>query len=125
MDYLLLLHYQHLASVWLLRFGASCNKLACDIATVFPFLPGLTTVLPITQLTTRQRRLRAIATALASELRHHLTAAAVSLESVPAPYELSEHLAVPLETPLLVFDDSTYQGDLQSVGCGKTLSRSD
>ncbi|MEM1292225.1 MAG: hypothetical protein AAGH67_12185 [Cyanobacteria bacterium P01_H01_bin.162] len=51
--------------------------------------------------------------------------AAVSLASVPATYELSEHWAVSLETPLLVFDDSTYQGDRQPVGCGKTLSRSD
>ena len=78
---------------------------------MFPFLPGLTTVLPTTHLTTRQHRLRAIATALASELRHHLTAAAVSLESVAATYELSEHWAVSLETPLLVFKYSIYQGD--------------
>lgn len=54
-----------------------------------------------------------------------LTAAKVSLESVPATYELSEYLAVPLGMPLLVFDYVAYQGDRQPVVCGKTLSRSD
>ena len=54
-----------------------------------------------------------------------LTAAAVRLESVPATYELSEYLAVPLGMPLLVFNYLAYQGDRQPVVCGKTLSRSD
>lgn len=64
-------------------------------------------------------------------VRHgiHLTAARVSLESIPATYELSEYLAVPLGLPLLVFNYVAYQGDspasrLPAV-CGKTLSRSD
>ncbi|MGD1931272.1 MAG: GntR family transcriptional regulator [Leptolyngbyaceae cyanobacterium] len=79
----------------------------------------------------------AIATPLASELQHGftystlaqggitLTAAAVRLESVPATYELSEYLAVPLGMPLLVFNYLAYQRDRQPVVCGKTLSRSD
>ena len=79
----------------------------------------------------------AIAMTLASELQQGftystlaqggitLTAAAVRLESVPATYELSEYLAVPLGMPLLVFNYLAYQGDRQPVVCGKTLSRSD
>lgn len=54
-----------------------------------------------------------------------LNGAKVSLESVPANYELSEYLAVPLGMPLLVFNYVAYQGDRQPVVCGKTLSRSD
>jgi GntR family transcriptional regulator len=54
-----------------------------------------------------------------------LRGAKVSLESVPATYELSEYLAVPLGMPLLVFNYVAHQGDLQPVVCGKTLSRSD
>jgi GntR family transcriptional regulator len=55
----------------------------------------------------------------------HLNAAAVRLESIPATYELSEYLAVPLGMPLLVFNYVAYQGDRQPAVCGKTLSRSD
>jgi hypothetical protein len=59
-----------------------------------------------------------------------LNGAKVSLESVPATYELSEYLAVPLGMPLLVFNyvayrDVAYRGDRQPAVCGKTLSRSD
>lgn len=54
-----------------------------------------------------------------------LQAAKVSLESVPATYELSEYLAIPLGMPLLVFNYVAYRGDRQPVVCGKTLSRSD
>lgn len=54
-----------------------------------------------------------------------LNGAKVSLESVPATYELSEYLAVPLGMPLLVFNYVAYQSDRQPVVCGKTLSRSD
>lgn len=54
-----------------------------------------------------------------------LNGAKVSLESVPATYELSEYLAVPLGMPLLVFNYVAYQGDHEPVVCGKTLSRSD
>ncbi|MGP1387258.1 MAG: GntR family transcriptional regulator [Thainema sp.] len=63
----------------------------------------------------------------------HLHAAKVSLESIPATYELSEHLAVPLGLPLLVFNyvayrdasHSNFPGNREPVVCGKTLSRSD
>jgi len=54
-----------------------------------------------------------------------LKAAKVSLESVPATYELSEYLAVPLGMPLLVFNYVAYGGDRHPTVCGKTLSRSD
>lgn len=54
-----------------------------------------------------------------------LNGAKVNLESVPATYELSEYLAVPLGMPLLVFSYVAYQGDSQPVVCGRTLSRSD
>jgi len=54
-----------------------------------------------------------------------LKAAKVSLESVPATYELSEYLAVPLGMPLLVFNYVAYGGDRHPAVCGKTLSRSD
>ncbi len=54
-----------------------------------------------------------------------LNAAKVTLESMPATYELSEYLAVPLGMPLLVFNYIAYQGQYQPVVCGKTLSRSD
>lgn len=70
-----------------------------------------------------------------------LNAAKVSLESVPATYELSEYLAAPLGLPLLVFNYVAYQGGSPSVReptqdeypsgnrrpavCGKTFSRSD
>jgi GntR family transcriptional regulator len=63
----------------------------------------------------------------------YLQAAKVSLESIPATYELSEYLAVPLGQPLLVFNYVAYTGDSrrtpdrnrQPAVCGKTLSRSD
>lgn len=55
----------------------------------------------------------------------HLNGAKVRLESVPANYELSEYLAVPLGMPLLVFNYVAYQGQSQPAVCGKTLSRSD
>ena len=55
----------------------------------------------------------------------HLNAAKVSLESIPATYELSEYLAAPLGMPLLVFNFVAYWGDRQPAVCGKTLSRSD
>jgi DNA-binding GntR family transcriptional regulator len=55
----------------------------------------------------------------------HLQGAKVSLESVPATYELSEYLSVPLGMPLLVFHYVAYQGDRQPAVCGKILSRSD
>jgi len=55
----------------------------------------------------------------------HLNAAEVRLESVPATYELSEYLAVPLGMPLLVFHYVAYQGTRSPAVCGKTLSRSD
>ncbi|WP_201279060.1 GntR family transcriptional regulator [Leptolyngbya iicbica] len=54
-----------------------------------------------------------------------LNAAKVTLESIPATYELSEYLAVPLGMPLLVFNYVAYQGNHQPIVCGKTLSRSD
>lgn len=54
-----------------------------------------------------------------------LNAAEVSLESMPATYELSEYLAAPLGMPLLVFNYVVYQGDRVPAACGKTLSRSD
>lgn len=63
-----------------------------------------------------------------STLTHNgfpLTAAAVKLESVPATYELSEYLAIPLGMPLLVFDYLAYWGDRTPAVCGRTLSRSD
>ncbi|MBE9141108.1 GntR family transcriptional regulator [Nodosilinea sp. LEGE 07088] len=55
----------------------------------------------------------------------YLHAAKVSLESIPATYELSEYLAVPLGLPLLVFNYVAYGDNRQPVVCGKTLSRSD
>ncbi|MEM9908893.1 MAG: GntR family transcriptional regulator [Cyanobacteria bacterium P01_D01_bin.44] len=56
----------------------------------------------------------------------HLCAAEVRLESVPATYELSEYLAVPLGMPLLVFNYVAYWGKNRTPAvCGKTLSRSD
>lgn len=55
----------------------------------------------------------------------HLKAARVTLESVPASYELSEYLAVPLGMPLLVFNYVAQGPDRYPVVCGKTLSRSD
>ncbi|MGF1513689.1 MAG: GntR family transcriptional regulator [Elainellaceae cyanobacterium] len=54
----------------------------------------------------------------------HLNAAKVSLEGVPATYELSEYLAVPLGMPLLAFNYVAYYGDRVAV-YGRTLSRSD
>lgn len=54
-----------------------------------------------------------------------LNAAKVTLESIPATYELSEYLEVPLGMPLLVFNYLAYQGDRQPAVYGKTLSRSD
>ncbi|PSN13402.1 GntR family transcriptional regulator [filamentous cyanobacterium CCT1] len=62
-----------------------------------------------------------------------LNAAKVSLDSIPATYELSEYLSVPLGMPLLVFNYVAYQGtprrdsggNRQPAVCGKTLSRSD
>lgn len=54
-----------------------------------------------------------------------LKAAEVRLESVPATYELSEYLAVPLGMPLLVFNYVAYQDQRVPTVCGKTLSRSD
>ena len=79
----------------------------------------------------------AIAAPLKDKLKHgftystlvaggvHLKAARVTLESVPANYELSEYLAVPLGMPLLVFNYVAHGPDRQPVVCGKTLSRSD
>ncbi len=60
-------------------------------------------------------------------VRHgiHLNAAKVRLDSIPATYELSETLAVPLGMPLLVFNYVAYQGDRQAAVCGRTFSRSD
>lgn len=55
----------------------------------------------------------------------HLNAAEVRLESVPANYELSEYLAAPLGSPLLVFQYVAYQGQRRPAVCGSTLSRSD
>ena len=55
----------------------------------------------------------------------NLNAAEVRLESVPATYELSEYLAVPLGMPLLVFNYVVYWGKCTPAACGKTLSRSD
>ena len=55
----------------------------------------------------------------------HLNAAKVSLESIPATYELSEYLAIPLGMPLLAFNYVAYLGKRKPVVCGKTLSRSD
>lgn len=54
-----------------------------------------------------------------------LNAATVSLNSIPATYELSDYLSVPLGMPLLVFNYVAYYGDRQPAVCGKTLSRSD
>ncbi|MEM9448447.1 MAG: GntR family transcriptional regulator [Cyanobacteria bacterium P01_E01_bin.6] len=54
-----------------------------------------------------------------------LHAAKVSLESIPASYELSEQLLVPLGMPLLVFNFVAYQEKRIPVVCGKVLSRSD
>jgi len=54
-----------------------------------------------------------------------LNGAKVSLEGVPATYELSEYLAVPLGMPLLVFNYVAYCGDRRPTICGQTLSRSD
>ncbi|MGF1457817.1 MAG: GntR family transcriptional regulator [Leptolyngbyaceae cyanobacterium] len=55
----------------------------------------------------------------------HLNGAKVSLESIPASYELSEYLAIPLGMPLLVFNYVAFRADQVPVVCGKTLSRSD
>ncbi|NER80158.1 MAG: GntR family transcriptional regulator [Leptolyngbya sp. SIO1D8] len=55
----------------------------------------------------------------------NLNAAEVRLESVPATYELSEYLAIPLGMPLLVFNYVVYWGKRMPAACGKTLSRSD
>lgn len=54
-----------------------------------------------------------------------LNAAEVSLESIPATYELSEYLAVPLGIPLLVFNYLAYWEQRHPAVCGQTLSRSD
>jgi len=79
----------------------------------------------------------AIAQPLVEQLRHgftystlvgngvFLTAAEVRLESVPANYELSEYLAVPLGMPLLAFNYVAYKDQRSPAVCGKTLSRSD
>ncbi|MEM6351363.1 MAG: GntR family transcriptional regulator [Cyanobacteria bacterium P01_D01_bin.14] len=79
-----------------------------------------------------------IGSGLAAELQHggftystlnangiHLNAGRLTMESVPATYELSEYLAVPLGMPLLVFSFVVYSGDRQPAACGKTISRSD
>ena len=55
----------------------------------------------------------------------NLNAAEVRLEGVPATYELSEYLTIPLGMPLLVFNYVVYWGKHKPVACGKTLSRSD
>ena len=55
----------------------------------------------------------------------HLNGGNVSLESIPATYELSELLSVPLGLPLLVFNFVVYWGNRQPAVCGKVLSRSD
>lgn len=54
-----------------------------------------------------------------------LNAGRVRLGSVPATYELSEYLSIPLGMPLLVFDFVVYWQEQQPVACGKVLSRSD
>ena len=54
-----------------------------------------------------------------------LNAAEVSLESIPATYDLSEYLAIPLGMPLLVFNYLAYWENRNPAVCGKTLSRSD
>lgn len=54
-----------------------------------------------------------------------LNGAKVRLEGIPATYELSEYLAVPLGMPLLGFTYVAYTGDRQPIVCGTTLSRSD
>ncbi|MEM9487346.1 MAG: GntR family transcriptional regulator, partial [Cyanobacteria bacterium P01_F01_bin.116] len=54
-----------------------------------------------------------------------LNAGKVSLGSVPATYELSDFLEIPLGMPLLVFDFVVYWGEQQPAVCGKVLSRSD
>ncbi|MEM9153718.1 MAG: GntR family transcriptional regulator [Cyanobacteria bacterium P01_F01_bin.33] len=54
-----------------------------------------------------------------------LNAAEVSLESIPATYELSEYLAIPLGMPLLAFNYLAFEGSDRPIVCGKTLSRSD
>ena len=55
----------------------------------------------------------------------NLNAAEVRLEGIPATYELSEYLAIPLGMPLLVFNYLVYWGKRSPAACGKTLSRSD
>ncbi|MEM6254270.1 MAG: GntR family transcriptional regulator [Cyanobacteria bacterium P01_D01_bin.156] len=54
-----------------------------------------------------------------------LNAGKVKLGSVPANYELSDYLSIPLGMPLLVFDFVVYWQEQQPAACGKVLSRSD
>jgi GntR family transcriptional regulator len=54
-----------------------------------------------------------------------LNAAQVRLESIPASYELSDYLEIPLGMPLLVFHYVAFDQSRSPVVCGKTLSRSD
>ena len=48
----------------------------------------------------------------------------VSLGTIPATYELTEHLNIPLGMPLLVLDFVVYAENHQPVVCGKVLSHS-
>ena len=62
-----------------------------------------------------------------SSLKHggvSLTSGKVSLGSVPATYELTEHLNIPLGMPLLVLDFVVYSNNYQPIVCGKVLSHS-
>lgn len=53
-----------------------------------------------------------------------LSSGKVSLGSVPATYELAEHLNIPLGMPLLVLDFIVYSDGCQPVVGGKVLSHS-
>ena len=54
-----------------------------------------------------------------------LNAGKVSLGSMPATYDLTKHLTIPLGMPLLVLDFVVYANNQLPAVCGKVLSRSD
>ncbi|NEZ64573.1 GntR family transcriptional regulator [Leptolyngbyaceae cyanobacterium CCMR0082] len=54
----------------------------------------------------------------------NLSTGKVTLGTVPATYELTKHLNIPLGMPLLVLDFVVFSDNLQPVVCGKVLSHS-
>ncbi|ESA36458.1 family transcriptional regulator [Leptolyngbya sp. Heron Island J] len=55
----------------------------------------------------------------------YLNAGKVNLGCIPATYDLTKHLTIPLGMPLLVLDFVAYADNSLPAVCGKVLSRSD